>query len=312
MPVRLPPVTDHAVRVLFEGIVDYAGLFPPAALNMPVAIRNYAHYRASGAGWMLGRFVCSASSLTLFSEHAEPFLPRDAGAIPWRLAVTSSGNVNADMEQIAIFNTQHRVCFDECGAVADTYEVKIKSPEDIDVLNHTIPRGLITYLEIPFADAEELIPAVAASGRRAKMRTGGVTENAFPSPKAVVQFLRQCVEYDVMAKATAGLHHPVSGTYRLTYEDNAPTGHMFGYLNVFLAAALLAQGAAQPLAMKLLRETNPASVVITEERVLWHHDGESTEFERSLLWRTRERVLTSFGSCSFIEPVDEARAAGWL
>ena len=34
MPVRLPPITDVASRVLLEGIVDYAGLFPPAGIGM--------------------------------------------------------------------------------------------------------------------------------------------------------------------------------------------------------------------------------------------------------------------------------------
>ena len=76
MPVRLPPLTDRASRILLEGLVDYAGLFAPAALAMPNAVRNYAHYRAAGAGWMLGRFICPAQSLALFSETADPLLPR--------------------------------------------------------------------------------------------------------------------------------------------------------------------------------------------------------------------------------------------
>ena len=312
MPVRLPPVTDHAVRVLLEGIVDYAGLFPPAALSMPATVRNFAHYRASGNGWILGRFLCSASALDLFSQHAEALLPRDAGAIPWRLAVTSSGNIDADMEAIVAFNERHRVCFDECGAVVDVYEVKASTPDAIDTLNRTIPRGLLTYLELPFADAAELMPHVAASGRRAKMRTGGVTANAFPNTDDIVRFLRLCLTYEVTAKATAGLHHPLCGAYRLTYDDDAPTGRMFGYLNVFLTAALLAQGADAALAAQLLNETNPLTLVATEERVLWHHDGHTTEFERELLLRTRDHVLVSFGSCSFTEPIDEARAIGWL
>ena len=34
-----------ALRPLLAGIVDYAGLFPPAGLDMATAIRNYAEYR---------------------------------------------------------------------------------------------------------------------------------------------------------------------------------------------------------------------------------------------------------------------------
>ena len=41
---KLRPMS--ALRALLGGIVDYAGLFPPAALDMPTAVRNYAAYRA--------------------------------------------------------------------------------------------------------------------------------------------------------------------------------------------------------------------------------------------------------------------------
>src|SRR5438128_2055955 len=131
MPVRQPPVTDFAVRVLLDSIVDYAGLFPPAAVNMPTAVRNFAHYRASSHGWMLGRFVCPAASLEQFSSDAELYLPRDAGAIAWRLSVTASEDVQRDLNAIADFNERHRVCFDECGAIVDSYEVKVGTTHDV-------------------------------------------------------------------------------------------------------------------------------------------------------------------------------------
>ena len=47
----------HSLHALLEGLVDYAGLFPPAALSMEQAVRNYARYRESEHAWMLGRFV---------------------------------------------------------------------------------------------------------------------------------------------------------------------------------------------------------------------------------------------------------------
>jgi hypothetical protein len=40
-----------------SGLIDYAGLFPPASLDLPAATRNYAAYRASEHAWILGRFV---------------------------------------------------------------------------------------------------------------------------------------------------------------------------------------------------------------------------------------------------------------
>ena len=44
-------------KALLAGLIDYAGLFPPAALSMEEAVRNYARYREGEHAWMLGRFV---------------------------------------------------------------------------------------------------------------------------------------------------------------------------------------------------------------------------------------------------------------
>ena len=312
MPVRLPPVTDPPSRILLEGIVDYAGLFPPAALLMPGAVRNFAHYRAGGTGWMLGRFVCPASALTLFSELADPLLPRDAGAIPWRLAVTSSGDIAADLTGIAAFNERHRVCFEECGAFVDTYEVRVTSAAEFEAADRALPQELVTYIEVPYAQATDLLPRIAERGRRAKMRTGGVTADAFPNAADIVAFLEGCLHHDVVAKATAGLHHPISGPYRLTYEENAVSGRMFGFLNVFLAPALLANGFASVHAIHLLNETDASNLSSDEYQVSWRGPDGTILLDRSTLQRVREQVLTSFGSCSFVEPATEIRALGWL
>lgn len=312
MPVRLPPVTEDASRILLEGIVDYAGLFPPAALSMPGAVRGFAHFRASGAGWMLGRFVCPANALVVFSQQADPLLPRDAGAIPWRLSVTASGDVAADMTEIAAFNERHRVCFEECGALVDSYEVRVASEAELAVLDAAIPRELVTYFEVPFANAAELLPRIANTGRRVKLRTGGVTAEAFPSAEAVVSFLLTCIEQEIVAKATAGLHHPLSGAYRLTYADDAASGRMFGYLNVFLAAALLTQGGTAAQAARLLVEFDPSTLALNDLQITWHAPHGVVTLDRPTLQRVREQVLVSFGSCSFTEPVDEVRAMGWM
>ncbi len=312
MPVRLPPVTEHAARVLLEGLVDYAGLFPPAALSMPPAVRNYAHYRAGGTGWMLGRFVCPANALTLFSQLADPLLPRDAGAIPWRLSVTGSGDAAVDLDAIAAFNERHRVCFDECGAIVDAYEAKVGSVADIDALHATMPRELTLYLEVPSASSHELIPRVAQTGRRAKLRTGGITPDAFPSPEAIITFLRLCAQHNVVAKATAGLHHPLRGAYRLTYDADAVVGRMYGYLNVFLAAALVLDGGEPGEAVRLLEESDASTLTFEESCVRWRGPDRLVTLGRGLLQRAREQLLVSFGSCSFTEPTDEIRALGWI
>ena len=46
-----------SLRVFLDHLIDYAGLFPPAALSMPDAVRNYARYRQGEYAWALGPFV---------------------------------------------------------------------------------------------------------------------------------------------------------------------------------------------------------------------------------------------------------------
>jgi hypothetical protein len=313
MPVRFPPVTDAAAHVLLHGIVDYAGLFPPASVSLPVAVRNYAHYRASGTGWMLGRFVCPANSLEQFSQVADPFLPRDAGAIPWRLTVTGSGNVEADRDAIAAFNVRHRVCFDECGAIVDAYEMRVDSIDAIERAHATLPDDLETYLEVPLdKEARAFLDAIARCNRRAKVRTGGVVADAFPSSAVLARFLADCVALDVTFKATAGLHHALRAEYPLTYEAGSLSARMFGFLNVFLATALLMSGAGETEAIAMLEESNPANIVANDLQFAWHGPERIHVLDRVLLSALRQRVLVSYGSCSFTEPVEESRRMGLL
>ena len=313
MPLRALRLTDPAPRFLLDGLIDFAGLFPPAGSGMAEATRAFAHYRASGSAWMLGRFVCPVTALDAFSAAAEPYLPRDPGAIPWRLSVTGSGDVAADCAAIAAFNTRHQVCFDECSALADGYELRLDTAEAVRAADALIPRDLLTYIEVPWtARQPEVLAAVASCGRRGKMRTGGTVAEAFPTAAQVADFLSRCVALELPAKATAGLHHPMAGPYRLTYAADAPTGWMFGFLNVLLAAALLRQGGDRRAAMALLQDEDPSHLVVSDEQLTWAGPDGPVAFPRDLLQATRTDTLVSIGSCSFTEPVDESRALGIL
>ncbi len=57
-----------ALRALLTNLIDYAGLFPPAALSREVAIANYDRYRSGQHAWMLGRFVISAAQVDSVPE----------------------------------------------------------------------------------------------------------------------------------------------------------------------------------------------------------------------------------------------------
>src|SRR5262245_16658395 len=61
----------ESLHSLLSGILDYAGLFPPAALPLEQAVRQYARHRHEGDAWLLGRFVCPAAKLM----ELKPLLP---------------------------------------------------------------------------------------------------------------------------------------------------------------------------------------------------------------------------------------------
>jgi hypothetical protein len=54
----------ESLRTLLTNLIDYAGLYPPAALELPAALDNYRRYLASPESWMLNRLVLPASKLS--------------------------------------------------------------------------------------------------------------------------------------------------------------------------------------------------------------------------------------------------------
>ena len=161
-------------------------------------------------------------------------------------------------------------------------------------------------------DIDALMAAIARAGRKAKVRMGGTTAGMMPSPESVVRFFTACIAHGVTAKATAGLHHPLRGTYRLTYEPDAATGRMYGFLNVALAVAHLDTGGSAAEAIALLEEADAGRIEFSDLHVAWHGPERTLTFTRDALQHMRAQGLVSFGSCSFTEPVDESRALGWL
>src|SRR5215217_6341791 len=92
----------ESIRILLSQIIDYAGLFPPSQLAMSEAVLNYATYRNSNYGWMLGRFVVPAARLDEFADSASDFVSRDGE--PWQLAVIAGEDINETLRQIGSFN----------------------------------------------------------------------------------------------------------------------------------------------------------------------------------------------------------------
>ena len=294
---------EESVKVLLNGIVDYAGLFPPSELALNEAVENYASYLKSRYKWMLGRFVVPAARLDEFFETAQESF--DASGEIWKLSVLGGADVDATVKQIEDFNQR------AAGkAVADALEVKAASPSEINNISVHLPEDLTTYFELPLDEnLSDSIIELAIRKRRAKIRTGGITPDAFPPIERITRFMRICLAANVPFKCTAGLHHPLRSAKPLTYETNAPVGKMNGFLNVFLAAAFLQQGYEPKLIYKLLKDERADDFQFRADGVLWQQEYFVHVGQLKVL---RDRSVISFGSCSFTEPVEDLQELGLL
>lgn len=296
----------QALRVLLEGLIDYAGLFPPAELGMAEAIKNYAAYRRSAHSWMLGRFIVPATRLDEFEQAAVEYWPRDD---VWRLSVLGSAQLEADIVRINSFNRRRTMGDAATNVIIDTIEIKAASRAEIEAALHVMHPTLTCYVEIPIAnDLMELIKAIADVGALAKVRTGGVTAEGFPSAHELARFIAACAKEDVGFKATAGLHHPLRAVNRLTYQVDSATTLMHGFLNVFLAAAFAQNGVGVEQLTALLEESSAAAFRFTEDSVFWR----GQLLVKAHLRNTRRLFATAFGSCSFTEPIEDLQKIGLL
>jgi hypothetical protein len=284
------------VRALVRRLVDYAGLFPPASLSMAEATRCYASHLASPEAWMLGRFVVPVERL---SELADVAPPASEGSEAWRVsALVRAAGADAGAS-IRAFNTAHRGRF-----VVDMIECRALAAGTVARSIGVLPGELRIFVEMPLLDDPRgMLTEIRAAGAWAKIRTGGVSADAFPEPREVGRFIARAAELFVPFKATAGLHHPVCGDYPLSYEEESSHGRMFGFLNVFTAAVFAHARANERMLIDILNESDPEAFRFGDESLVWRGQVATAKQITS----ARSSLGLAFGSCSFQEPVDGLR-----
>ena len=300
-----------AIQKLAGEIVDYAGLFPPAQLPLNEVIENFESYLNSNFNWMLSRLVLPVSKLAEL-ETSTTFQKSENR---WRISalvppVSESESFDLAFSTIAEFNRRHDV---SRKSVVDSIEIQTPTVESIVETGNRIPDGVQAFCEIPhLTDPFHHIQRLSELSRTnlmAKIRTGGVTEDLIPTPSQVARFIACCADSNVGLKATAGLHHPIRGEYRLTYDQDADSGTMFGFLNIFVAGCFAFSGHTDEQWLeKVLTATDPGEFSVSDSEIQFA--GQSVD--RNQIESIRNTKLTTFGSCSFTEPTNELAAIGWL
>ncbi len=289
-----------AVTAALAGLLDYAGLFPPAGLPLDVVADQYGRYRTGRHAWMLGRLVVPADRLA----EADAAAHRAGASVdePWRVTGLVGTAEQSDAVAAALIGDHHR----PRSVRVESVEAVAGSADDIARLARVWPTEFERYVEIPAdPDPAPLMAALAAAGLFAKIRAGGVTPNCFPTSAQMARFRGRARDAGVPMKATAGLHHALRGGYRLTYEPESAKATMHGFVNLVLAATLLAAGKIdEALADACLDDDRTDAFKLSGRAGAWLN-GVVTYSELS---HARRSLLRAVGSCSFDEPVAEIEA----
>ena len=333
----------NSLQTLMNGLIDYAGLFPPAKLPLNEAVAEYISHFKDNKKWILGRFIIPVSQL----KDLEEFIPMFEEIGTLKLSVlggqTSSDKeflhqTKKEMDIINDYREKHK------GKVSiEVIETKLPSTSPskntmvsvIEILNsnnlehyHEFPE--LPYVGINYATNEdegewdekitptiEMISTLDNTG--IKIRCGGIVKEAFPSVEQVAAMIQNCSIYNVPLKFTAGLHHP------LRHHSNEYDTEMHGFINMFSASAFATtfpkpENEQEKFRMFILLAhmidcQNETDFEFLEDKMVWKvGDDRDSRFEirNETIEKSRQNNGISFGSCSFQEPMDDLKQLGWM
>jgi hypothetical protein len=302
-----------ALQALLEHSIDYAGMFPPCSLPLESALQNQAKYVRHPDAWMLGAFVlpveefdAAVGNLSLFDQEHPLFI----SALGAKTANVSEfiAALKIAADKIRSFSAQH-------GDLVSIRQLEMALPHNVDLGSLAKVRSALgglklqAFWETPVDSAGEAIPLLAehnsTTGARSfgyKLRTGGVTADAFPASHQIARALGAAAKQRVPIKFTAGLHHPIR-----QFRDEVKT-RMHGFLNVLGAAVLAAEYQwGEEQTSKMLEDGNATSFSFNGDSFAWRKWKIAADQIKA-----RRKLVTSFGSCSFDEPREDLRALNLL
>lgn len=292
---------------LVAGLFDYAGLFPPAALDWDAMLREAAAFPTS-----LHRPALVGNDLVVRPDDLrglDDAALHDAGFAAGRpldacLVGVTLGDVEDAAGTVAAWNDAHR---------DDAVPVRFTSVEAAGALDdataqtlhaaRTAAAGARIYFEPKwtehdwtahgrglFAMLERLADAGPAVGL--KLRFAGPTKPSVPRLAAV---LARVNTLGLPLKATQSLHHPFGG--------DARHGNEHGFLNLAVALRLQAALGLEAAAVaQILRDPEPASFVF-DAGLGWQ--GHRAAWQR--VADAMRAVPFAIGSCDVSEPDDDLR-----
>jgi hypothetical protein len=298
-----------SLRVLLAHSIDYAGLFPPTTLALETALKNHATYLRGSDAWMLAGFVLPIGK---FADVAW-FISEFDQNRPLRISALGPKTTNTIdfLEELKTAAKGIREFSGEDKNVVLIDQLEMPLPPDAERETLSKMREVLgdlrmrAFWEASPQNAERTISLLAKHNSRAngqpfnfKLRTGGVTPDAFPNSMQIAKTLVAAAKHRVALKFTAGLHHPVR-----MFRDEVHA-KMHGFLNVLGAGVLATEHGWDERQTSLMLEDENADSFHFDDRVFGWRDWKISSDKI----QKHRRFVTSFGSCSFDEPRQDLRA----
>ena len=293
-PAR-PAAAPGPVSPLFAGLCDDAALFPPGNAPVAAAVPAHREHRSAWYAGLVGPFLVGADRIAETGAAAD--VPGQ-GPLDVVLVVRAGPDALADALARLAARPALRLTGVELGPAADGTPAEAAA-RCRAALARELPPDVSGVVELrrPAAgapDGEGLEPALdllAASGYRAKYRTGGLEAAAFPSAAELAGFITGCAERSLAFKCTAGLHRAVRYTDLVT----GFTHH--GFLNILAATDAALRGQRRQQVARVLECRDGAELAAALA-------GADAAALRS--------VFTAYGTCSVTEPLEDLAALGLL
>jgi hypothetical protein len=288
-----------------QAMVDDAAIFPPASTPLEQAVSEHASHRASEYADLVGGFVVSDVKVADLAKAVEPVetSPRvSTGSTNIALNLVVTGGAGAIEPAVTWVDRSD-------GLDLRAVEFALRDEEDLahnaSRLVHVVDSmeealdGVTVFAEPPIPRGQPshgwlaALDELAAREINLKFRTGGVTEDLFPSAAALATCIEAALDRELPFKCTAGLHHAV----RHTDASTGITHH--GFLNVLLATRASLDGAGVEEVTRVLEDPDGPALA---GRVADDPDTAA---------RTR-RWFTSFGSCSVLDAHEDLVDLGLL
>lgn len=320
-----------SIQVFMKKLIDYAGLFPPAELNMLDAVSEYFEFINGTDSWMMSHFICPATRLT---EFESVFLKLTEIKKPWNISIIVGSastiqeylkDYRRDVLKINEFREKLKG-----KVIVDFIETRMPAEVLQNMSQDTINFFLNSIIEIqkegqlnlnklffePVWDDNwqsnipkliEFLSNIQSTGMIEnnlvrnigfKLRCGGVDASAFPTPEKVSKVIFECNRGNLSFKATAGLHHPIRH-----YNPGVETT-MHGFFNVFGALLLAGKHRLNVDQIKLIIADEDSKHFLWDDHFFRWGDWQINIAEMEEL-RTGKAI--SYGSCSFDEPREDLK-----